>query len=200
MASHPTLQGKFGSQVVKEDGSWSEYGEEGDIVTLLWPEAQPGWLGTLPRSFNWGRESLKKETGNPTRSRRKNLEVAQEITHYQRRSRELSQSLFGIGQTIFLMNEHYLLSVFFSIRFPNKRNGLNLLNKNRMNFSLKNKTKKPLSLGLWLFLQCWGQSSGLPSCWASALISELHTRLGSVFLPSLTSCHERVQGQDLVLS
>lgn len=142
MASHPTLQGKFGSQVVKEDGSWSEYGEEGDIVTLLWPEAQPGWLGTLPRSFNWGRESLKKETGNPTRSRRKNLEVAQEITHYQRRSRELSQSLFGIGQTIFLMNEHYLLSVFFFIRFPNKRNGLNLLNKNRMNFSLKNKTKK----------------------------------------------------------
>lgn len=109
----------------------------------MWLEAQPGWLGTLPRSFNWGRESLQKETGNPTRSRRKNLEVAQDITHYQRRSRELSQSLFGIGQTIFLMNEHYLLSIFFPIRFPNKRNGLNLLNKNRMNFSLKN--KKPFS-------------------------------------------------------
>lgn len=63
--------------------------------------------------------------------------MAQEITQYQRRSRELSQSLFGISQTIFLTNEHYLLCIFFFIRFPNKRDALNLLNKNRINFCLK---------------------------------------------------------------
>lgn len=88
---------------VKQDGELSratKYGEEGYKVTVLQPEAQPRWLGTLPIKVSVrGENHTRKQTGNPTRSRMM-AQPAQQITHYQGRSyrsRELSQSLFGIG-------------------------------------------------------------------------------------------------------
>lgn len=58
---------------VKQDGELSratKYGEEGHTVTVLQPEAQPRWLGTLPRKVSVrGENHTRKKTGNPTRSR-----------------------------------------------------------------------------------------------------------------------------------
>lgn len=88
---------------VKQDGELSratKYGEKGHTATVLQPEAQPRWLGTLPRKVSVREENhTRKKTGNPTRSRM-TAQPAQQITHYQGqsyRSRELSQSLFGTG-------------------------------------------------------------------------------------------------------
>lgn len=58
---------------VKQDGELSratKYGEEGHTVTVLQPEAQPRWFGTLPIKVSVrGENHTRKKTGNPTRSR-----------------------------------------------------------------------------------------------------------------------------------
>lgn len=83
------------------------------------------------------------------------------------------------------MNTIYTVYIFFPIRFPNKRDTLNLLNKNRINFCLK------IKAGFVTFSPMLRMDPGLLSCLASALVPELHTCLNAEFLSSLTSCHEQ---------